>query len=142
MSKNLKKIVEKIVIFSLKSTSLKALARCKAQLDKKGFGTATEAVSLHTKLGCGTVYILWLWYRVLTLSRSHFLPIFTAQILTFKVEFDIEGQGQSAHKTTGPLGPNWVFLAWVGVELSRGQAKVLTRPDGHTHGQMQATTIP
>ena len=61
-----------------------------------------------------------------------------AQILTFKVKFDFEGQRQSAHKTIGPLGPNRVFLAWVGVELLCGQAKVLTRTDGWTHTRTDA----
>ena len=46
----------------------------------------------------------------------------------FEVKFDLEGQGQSRHKTTGifnkvsyTYGPNLVILAWTGVELSRGQ---------------------
>ena len=47
----------------------------------------------------------------------------------FEVKFDLEGQGQSLPKTIGILtkvfytyGPNLVILAWMGDELSRGQA--------------------
>ena len=49
--------------------------------------------------------------------------------LTFYVKFDLEGQGQLLPKTIGTLtkvlhtsGPNLVVLAWMGDELSRGQA--------------------
>ena len=46
----------------------------------------------------------------------------------FEVKFDLEGQSQSPHKTTGILtkvfytcGPNLVILARTSDELSRGQ---------------------
>ena len=55
-----------------------------------------------------------------------------------EVKFDLEGQGQSLPKTIGMLtkvfytyGPNLVFLAWRGDELSRGQASDY-RTDGRT----------
>ena len=47
----------------------------------------------------------------------------------FEVKFDLEGQGQSHHKTIGistkvfyTYGPNLVILAWTGDELSGGQS--------------------
>ena len=50
--------------------------------------------------------------------------------LTFYGIFDLEGQGQLPHKTTGILTkvfrtscPNLVILAWMGGELWRGQAQ-------------------
>ena len=52
------------------------------------------------------------------------------EILTFKVKFDLEGQGQSTSKTVGILtnvfctsGPNLVILAWMDDELWCGQAQ-------------------
>ena len=49
--------------------------------------------------------------------------------LDFQVKFDLEGQGRSLYKTIGTLikvfcifGPNLVILAWIGPELSRGNA--------------------
>ena len=58
--------------------------------------------------------------------------------LDFQIKFDLEGQGQSLHKTIGTLikvfcilGPNLVNLAWTGPELSRGQASDW-RTDTHT----------
>ena len=70
----------------------------------------------------------------------------------FEVKFDLEGQGQSPPKTIGILtkvfytyGPHLVILAWMGDELSRGQASAYRThrwTDGHTDRQMQATTIP
>ena len=46
----------------------------------------------------------------------------------FEVKVDLEGHGQSPHKTIGILnkvfytyGPNLVILAWTGDELSCGQ---------------------
>ena len=66
----------------------------------------------------------------------------------FGVQFDLEGQGQSPPKTIGILtkvfytyGPNLVFLAWMGDELSWGQARDWCT-HRRTHRQMQATTIP
>ena len=60
----------------------------------------------------------------------------------FEVKFDLEGQGQSPPKTIGILtkvfytyGPNLVILAWMGDELSRGQAS-----DYRTHGRTDAHT--
>ena len=57
----------------------------------------------------------------------------------FWVQFDLEGQGQSPHKTIGILtkvfyisGPNLVILAWTVDELSCGQAHDW-RTHGHTH---------
>ena len=54
--------------------------------------------------------------------------------LDFQVKFDLESQGWSVHKTKGTLtnvfcifGPNLMILAWMGPELSRGQAS-----DWHT----------
>ena len=51
-------------------------------------------------------------------------------ILTFKVKFDLEGQGQSPPKIIGVLtkmfctsGPNLVILAGMGEELWCGQAQ-------------------
>ena len=51
------------------------------------------------------------------------------QILTYKVKFDLESQGQLPHKTIWILtkvfyisDPNLVVLAWMGDELSRGGA--------------------
>ena len=65
----------------------------------------------------------------------------------FEVKFDLKGQGQSTPKTIGILtkvfytyGPNLVILAWTVNELSHGQT--LSRTDGPTDGQTQATTIP
>ena len=56
----------------------------------------------------------------------------------FEVKFDLEGQGQSPHKTIGILtkvfytyGPNLVILAWTGDELW-----------WQTDERTQATTIP
>ena len=58
----------------------------------------------------------------------------------FGVQFDLEGQGQSPHKTIGILTkvfytycPNLVILAWTGDELSRGQASAY-----RTHRQTDA----
>ena len=58
----------------------------------------------------------------------------------FEVKFDLEGQGQSPPKTIRILtkvfytyGPNLVILAWMGDELSRGQASDY-RTDGRTEG--------
>ena len=52
----------------------------------------------------------------------------------FRVKFDLEGQGPLPLKTIGTLtksfftfGPNMVTMAWMGPELSRGQAS-----DWHT----------
>ena len=52
------------------------------------------------------------------------------EILTFKVKFDLEGQGKSHHKTIRILtrqfrtsGPNLVILDWTGDELWCGQAQ-------------------
>ena len=49
---------------------------------------------------------------------------------TFKVQFDLEGEGQLLPKTVGTLtkvfctcGPYLVVLAWTGDELSREQAQ-------------------
>ena len=51
--------------------------------------------------------------------------------IRFSVRFDIEGQGQSLHKTTviltqffSTFGPNLVILAWMGPGLSHVQAIV------------------
>ena len=68
----------------------------------------------------------------------------------FQVKFDLEGQGQSVHKTTGTLtkvfcifGLNLVILAWTGTELSHGQASDWhTDRQTHTHTQTKAETIP
>ena len=70
----------------------------------------------------------------------------------FGVQFDLEGQGQSPPQTIGIITkvfytycPNFVILAWMGVELSGGQASAYRthrRTDGHTDRQTQATTIP
>ena len=50
--------------------------------------------------------------------------------LTYKVKFDLEGQGQLRPKTIGIStnvfrisGSNLVILAWMGDELWRGQAQ-------------------
>ena len=58
----------------------------------------------------------------------------------FEVKFDLEGQGQSRHKTIGILtkvfytyGPNLVILAWTSEELSRGQS--WWRTDGRRQWQ-------
>ena len=58
----------------------------------------------------------------------------------FEVEFDLEGQGQSPHKTTRILtkvfytyGPNLVILSWRGDELSHGQTQ--WRTDGRRQQQ-------
>ena len=66
----------------------------------------------------------------------------------FEVKFYIEGQSQSPPKTTGILtkvfytyGPNLVILAWMGDELSCGQASDY-RTHGRTDTQTQPTTIP
>ena len=60
----------------------------------------------------------------------------------FAVKFDLEGQGQSPPKTIGILtkvlytyGPNLVILAWMGDELSRGQASAY-----RTHGRTDTQT--
>ena len=63
----------------------------------------------------------------------------------FEVKFDLEGQGQSPPKTIRILtkvfytyGPNLLILAWMGDELSRGQASAYRthrRTDGRTHRQ-------
>ena len=62
----------------------------------------------------------------------------------FQVKFDLEGQGQSTHKTIGILtkmfcmyGSNLVILAGTSHKLSCGQAR-----DWRPHEQTQATTIP
>ena len=63
----------------------------------------------------------------------------------FEVKFDLEGQGQSPHKTRGILtkvfyiyGPNLVILAETGHESSRGQAKGWrTHTDTHTDRRRQ-----
>ena len=62
----------------------------------------------------------------------------------FEVKFDLEGQGQSPHKTIGALtkvfytcGPNLVILARTGDELSRGQACGY-RTHRRTHRQTDA----
>ena len=77
-------------------------------------------------------------YRAEKLKRGNFW---------FEVKFDLEGQGQSPHKTIGILtkvfytyGPNLVILAWTGDELSRGQAsdyRTHGRTDGHTDRRRQ-----
>ena len=66
----------------------------------------------------------------------------------FKVKFDLEGQGRLPPQTIGALtkvfytyGPNLVILAWMGDELSCGQARDY-RTHRHTDRQTQATTIP
>ena len=66
----------------------------------------------------------------------------------FRVQFDLEGQGQSPPKTIGILTnvfytycPNLVILAWTGVELSHGQASAYRThrwTDGRTHRQTDA----
>ena len=68
----------------------------------------------------------------------------------FEVKFDLEGHSQSPPKTIGILtkvfctyGPNLVILAWMGVEVSRGQTGGWhTHTDSHTDRQTQAMTIP
>ena len=72
--------------------------------------------------------------------------------LDFQVKFDLEDQGRSLHKTIGTLtkvfgicGPNLVILAWMGPELSRGQAsdwQTDRQTPTHTHTPTQATAIP
>ena len=58
----------------------------------------------------------------------------------FEVQFDLEGQGQSPHKTIGILtkvfytyGPNLVILARTGDDLSHGQT--WWRTDGRRQRQ-------
>ena len=60
------------------------------------------------------------------------------EIWTFKVKFDLEGQGQSLYKTIGILTkvfftsvPNLAILAWTGEELYH----VDKLGDGRTHTQ-------
>ena len=62
----------------------------------------------------------------------------------FEVKFDLEDQGQSPQKTIMILpkvfyiyGPNLVILAWMGDELSRGQARGY-RTHRWTHRQIDA----
>ena len=63
----------------------------------------------------------------------------------FEVKFDLEGQGQSPPKTIHILtkvfityGPNLVILAWMGDELSHGQAGGWrTHTDTHTDRRRQ-----
>ena len=62
----------------------------------------------------------------------------------FEVKFYLEGQGQSPPKTIGILtrvfytySPNLVILAWMGDELSRGQASGY-RTLRRTHRQTDA----
>ena len=72
--------------------------------------------------------------------------------LAFQVKFDLEGQGQSPHKTPGILtkvfcifGPNLVILAWMGHKLLYQQAQgwhMDERIHICTHIQTQPTTIP
>ena len=64
----------------------------------------------------------------------------------FEVKFDLEGQGQSTPKTIGILtkvfytfGPNLAILAWMGPELSRGQASDWCT-DWHTHTRTHTHT--
>ena len=65
-------------------------------------------------------------------------------------KFDFEDQGRSSPKTIGTQtkvfcisGPNLVILAWMGDELSSGQARdCYTHTHGHTYPQTQAMTIP
>ena len=72
----------------------------------------------------------------------------------FEVKFDREGQGQSPLKTIGILikvfytfGLNLAILAWMGSELSRGQASDWstdwhTHTDTHTHAGDDNTRRP
>ena len=66
-----------------------------------------------------------------------FLVVKKLEILRLKVKFDLEGKGQSPNKTIGILtrvfytfDPHMVILAWMGHELSQGQA-IYTPTDTH-----------
>ena len=64
--------------------------------------------------------------------------------LDFQVKFDLEGQGQSVHKTMGTLtkvfcifGPNLVILAWRVPSYRADKQVIDTQTDTHRRRQRQ-----
>ena len=95
----------------------------------------------------GKPHFIWYWFIVRTNSQAQ-----NGVNFDFKVQFNLEGQGQWTPKTIGILikvfctsGPNLVIVAWAGDKLSSGQTddwRTHTHTYTHTHRQTQATTIP